>query len=119
MLLKTAATLLAWATYGIADIINYNFAEWNERGRTDDLWRFVTVCFHCLRQLTGALKLIALQRPDLTPPKLDITVYRKDKVAPGYIFVAPYDCLECSHTPTTEYVTQQIGPHIYSQDGVS
>lgn len=34
------------------------------------------------------------------------------------IFVAPYDCLECSRSATTHWVTQQIGPHIYTQDGV-
>lgn len=96
---RIAAAFVALATVCQADIINDEWATWSSRGSNDDLWRFVS-------------------RPDLTPPKLDVTYYRKDKVAPGYIFVAPYDCLECSHTPTTEYVTQQIGPHIYTQDGV-
>lgn len=55
----------------------------------------------------------------MTPPKFNVPVHRKDKVAPGYLFVAPYDCLECSRVPTTSYITQQIGPHIYTQEGVS
>lgn len=53
----------------------------------------------------------------MTPPKLNVPLYKKDKTAPGYLFVAPYDCLECSRVPTTSYITQQIGPHIYTQDG--
>lgn len=43
--------------------------------------------------------------------------HKPEKTAPGYIFVGPYDCLDCGRRATTSYVTQQIGPTIYTQDG--
>ena len=47
----------------------------------------------------------------------NVSVNNINRVAPGYLFVAPYDCLDC-RSQTTSFVQQQIGPHIYDQHGV-
>ncbi|KAL3470285.1 ASST-domain-containing protein [Aspergillus californicus] len=53
-----------------------------------------------------------LSRPDLTPPKLNITVAASSSVSPGYIFLAPYHGFaEGSAGPT------QPGPYIFRDDG--
>lgn len=53
-------------------------------------------------------------RPDLRPPRLNITTYFPDRLAKGYWFVAPYADLGAqSGVPGF----CQIGPHIYDGDG--
>lgn len=108
--------LLAYVSISAADIINNQFAAWDARGQDEDLWRFISVR---TRYHEPHVTLInnATQRPDLTPPKLQVVNHKPEKTAPGYIFVGPYDCLDCGRRATTCYVTQQIGPVIYSQDG--
>lgn len=59
-----------------------------------------------------------LQRTDVTPPKLDIIRYDREKSTPGYLFLAPYNVLN-PMADLTAYVSHQAGPYIYDLDGVS
>ncbi|KAJ5091436.1 hypothetical protein NUU61_006306 [Penicillium alfredii] len=43
-------------------------------------------------------------RPDLYPPRLDITINEPDRLSPGYIFITPYQ-------------GQNPAPHIYDNNG--
>lgn len=45
------------------------------------------------------------QRPDLYSPTFKIEFSQKEKLAPGYIFVGPYE-------------VENSGPFIYDNDGV-
>lgn len=54
----------------------------------------------------------------MTPPIFDITTHKAEQTTPGYLFVAPYDTLEKRSARDASYVTQQIGPHIYDENGV-
>lgn len=47
----------------------------------------------------------SLQRPDLQPPAMNVTLHNKDLVTPGYVFIAPYQ-------------VAQAGPYIYDKLGV-
>lgn len=64
------------------------------------------ICF----PITQKPLLIWLQRPDITPPELDITVYKPEAITPGYIFLAPW------RRPRGG---PDHGPYIYDNDGVS
>lgn len=112
-----ATVLLASAAVTSADLIDYEFAQWQHRSDDSDLFTFVTVCAFTITSHPHTE--LRSQRPDLKPPKLNVALNKKEWTAPGYLFVAPYDCLECSHVPTTSHTTHQIGPHIYTQEGVS
>lgn len=53
-------------------------------------------------------------------PKLDVRVYDRDAVTPGYWFVAPYNTnnkWDAHQGPLFE--TCQVGPAIYDGNGVS
>lgn len=53
-------------------------------------------------------------RPDLAPPKLNITILPNEDVSPGYLFLAPfsgYADIDTFHGP------RQAAPYIYSSDG--
>jgi len=52
-------------------------------------------------------------RPDLSPPVLNITIPATDKVAKGYLFVAPYTGLNSSSGTGLE----QPGAYIFRDDG--
>ncbi|GME34900.1 hypothetical protein GTA08_BOTSDO00643 [Neofusicoccum parvum] len=57
-------------------------------------------------------------RPEIRAPKLDVRVYDRDAVAPGYWFVAPYNtnnAWEAHGGPLFE--TCQVGPAIYDGNG--
>ncbi|KAF9636611.1 putative Arylsulfotransferase protein [Lasiodiplodia theobromae] len=49
-----------------------------------------------------------LSRPDITPPELDITVYKPEAITPGYFFLAPW------RRPRGG---PDHGPYIYDNDG--
>lgn len=57
------------------------------------------------------------QRPEIKPPKFDVKVYDKDKVSPGYWFVAPYAVID-PEAPSKKWSPCQVGPHIYDAEGV-
>ncbi|CUM53134.1 uncharacterized protein AC631_05550 [Debaryomyces fabryi] len=53
-------------------------------------------------------------RPDLAPPKLNITILPNEDVSPGYLFLAPfsgYADIDTFHGP------RQAAPYIFSSDG--
>ncbi|EKG11104.1 Arylsulfotransferase [Macrophomina phaseolina MS6] len=57
-------------------------------------------------------------RPEIRVPKLDVRIYNRDAVAPGYWFVAPYNtnnAWEAHHGPLVEAC--QVGPAIYDGNG--
>lgn len=68
-------------------------AQW-EHGNSDALFNFVS-------------------RPDLKPPKWNLTVHHPDLVAPGYWFVSPYVSPRDKEDETDNW----IGPHIYDSHG--
>lgn len=49
--------------------------------------------------------------------KWEITYYDRERMAPGYIFVAPYGQISPEH-PTQKYQQYQVGPYIYDDTGV-
>ncbi|KAK0642074.1 ASST-domain-containing protein [Cercophora newfieldiana] len=51
-------------------------------------------------------------RPDLSPPRLNITIPAHDDVAPGYIFVAPYPAFDGRRTGP-----EQPAAYIFRNDG--
>ena len=54
-------------------------------------------------------------RPDLSPPKLNITIPPSSLVSPGHIFVAPYTLFP---SPKTElYAPLQPAPYIFTSTG--
>ncbi|KAL1980944.1 hypothetical protein VTN96DRAFT_3284 [Rasamsonia emersonii] len=55
-------------------------------------------------------------RPEIKPPKFDVKVYDKDKVSPGYWFVAPYAVID-PEAPSKKWSPCQVGPHIYDAEG--
>ncbi|KAB2569012.1 hypothetical protein DBV05_g12317 [Lasiodiplodia theobromae] len=57
-------------------------------------------------------------RPEIRAPKLDVRIYDRDAVTPGYWFVAPYNTnngWESHQGPL--YETCQVGPAIYDSNG--
>lgn len=54
-------------------------------------------------------------RPDLSPPKLNITVPATNAVSPGYIFIAPYSWL--SWETLTTHGPLQPAPYIFTDAG--
>ncbi|KAG7824642.1 hypothetical protein KL909_001864 [Ogataea angusta] len=72
--------------------------------------------------MIGALLLLALpayadwqyrSRPDLSPPKLNITIYDAEKVSPEYLFVAPFT----GAPGNTFHKPRQSAPYIFTSDG--
>lgn len=53
-----------------------------------------------------------LSRPDIQPLRWLVQVFDKDRLAPGYWFVSPYDI-----NGNTQPEASWIGPHIYDGDG--
>lgn len=49
--------------------------------------------------------------------KWEITYYDRERMAPGYWFVAPYGQISPEH-PTQKYQQYQVGPYIYDDNGV-
>ena len=85
---------------------------WQDNG---DLHTFITVSWPS--HSTVASMMTLRQRPDIRSPKLNVTIHLPDELASGYLFLAPYDCLECQYAADV-FVPQQIGPHIYDRYGV-
>ncbi|OMP88710.1 hypothetical protein BK809_0005431 [Diplodia seriata] len=54
-------------------------------------------------------------RPDLAPPRLNITIPAAPTVEKGYLFVAPFAGLP--DTPTEQHGPRQAGPYIFRDDG--
>ncbi|CAH0018559.1 unnamed protein product [Clonostachys rhizophaga] len=54
-------------------------------------------------------------RPDLAPPRLNITIPATDAVEPGYLFLAPFAGLV--DTPTEQHGPRQAGPYIFRDNG--
>jgi hypothetical protein len=53
-------------------------------------------------------------RPDLAPPKLNITIFPDDDISPGYLFLAPfsgYADIDTFHGP------RQAAPYIFNSEG--
>lgn len=53
-------------------------------------------------------------RPDLSPPKLNITIFPDDDISPGYLFLAPfsgYSDIDTFHGP------RQAAPYIFTNEG--
>ncbi|KAJ9145517.1 Arylsulfotransferase (ASST) domain protein [Pleurostoma richardsiae] len=54
-------------------------------------------------------------RPDLAPPRLNITIPASDTVEKGYLFVAPFAGIP--DTPTEQHGPRQAGPYIFRDNG--
>ncbi|KAM0556863.1 hypothetical protein ACHAPJ_005535 [Fusarium lateritium] len=54
-------------------------------------------------------------RPDLAPPRLNITIPATDQVEPGYIFISPF--AGYPDTPTEQHGPRQAGPYIFRDNG--
>lgn len=54
-------------------------------------------------------------RPDLAPPRLNITIPATDEVETGYLFVAPFAGLP--DTPKEQHGPRQAAPYILRDDG--
>ncbi|KAK5675160.1 hypothetical protein LTS10_012234 [Elasticomyces elasticus] len=54
-------------------------------------------------------------RPDLSPPRLNITLPATKDIGPGYLFVAPFAGLP--DTPHLQHGPRQAGPYILRDDG--
>ena len=85
----------------------------------DDLMSFVTVSGCTLGRFmtTGTDNTSITQLPDVRAVKFDIHYEHRERVGPGYWFVAPYLHMDPDQ-PTSLYEQYQTGPHIYDQDGV-
>ncbi|KAK2754654.1 hypothetical protein FQN54_006787 [Arachnomyces sp. PD_36] len=57
-----------------------------------------------------------VSEPEIKAPLFDVTIHNKDRVSPGYWFVAPYWLIRPEEA-TNRYMPCQIGPHIYDGDG--
>ncbi|KAJ5997715.1 hypothetical protein N7499_005888 [Penicillium canescens] len=55
--------------------------------------------------------------PEVRALKWEITYYDRERMAPGYWFVAPYGQISPEH-PTQKYQQYQVGPYIYDDNGV-
>lgn len=75
------------------------------------------------RQISGLFWLFSLasadwqfkSRPDLAPPRLNITIPAAPTVEKGYLFLAPFAGLP--DTPTEQHGPRQAGPYIFRDDG--
>ncbi|KAI9159013.1 arylsulfotransferase [Paramyrothecium foliicola] len=54
-------------------------------------------------------------RPDLAPPRLNITIPASDAVVPGYLFLAPF--AGYPDTPTEQHGPRQAAPYIFKDNG--
>ncbi|KAF4962195.1 hypothetical protein FSARC_9710 [Fusarium sarcochroum] len=54
-------------------------------------------------------------RPDLAPPRLNITIPATDQVEPGYLFISPF--AGYPDTPTEQHGPRQAGPYIFRDNG--
>jgi hypothetical protein len=54
-------------------------------------------------------------RPDLAPPRLNITIPAADNVEQGYLFVAPF--AGYPDTATEQHGPRQAGPYIFRDNG--
>ncbi|CAG7920541.1 unnamed protein product [Penicillium olsonii] len=55
--------------------------------------------------------------PEVRALKWEIQHYDRERMAPGYIFVAPYGQISPEH-PTQKYQQYQVGPYIYDDSGM-
>lgn len=68
--------------------------------------------------------LIALQRPDLSPPRIEVTSFNENLTTPGYFLITPYSPsadsdLASGSGGSSTTVQIQNGPYIYDSKGVS
>lgn len=54
-------------------------------------------------------------RPDLAPPRLNITIPATNDVEQGYLFIAPFAGLP--DTPSEQHGPRQAGPYIFTDSG--
>ncbi|KPM37904.1 hypothetical protein AK830_g8666 [Neonectria ditissima] len=54
-------------------------------------------------------------RPDLAPPRLNITIPATDAAAPGYLFLAPFAGFP--DTPTEQHGPRQAAPYMFQDNG--
>ncbi|CAG8903968.1 unnamed protein product [Penicillium egyptiacum] len=55
--------------------------------------------------------------PEVRALKWEVEYYDRERLAPGYWFVAPYGQISPEH-PTMKYQQYQVGPYIYDDSGV-
>jgi hypothetical protein len=60
---------------------------------------------------------LCVQLPDMRAMKFESEIKDRERLTPGYWFVAPYGQIDPEH-PTHRYEQYQIGPYIYDNDGV-
>ncbi|KAK5163327.1 uncharacterized protein LTR77_010700 [Saxophila tyrrhenica] len=85
------------------------------------IWLFFSLLGPALGSLyTGVAAGEDLQRfasrPDLMPPKWDITYHDRSKLSPGYWFVAPYRFSD-NHLDDVKWTPCEVGPMIFDNDG--
>jgi len=66
-----------------------------------------------MRLLSSEMTFVS--RPDLRPPRWNITTSNAERLSPGYWFIAPYADLGAQSGSASSC---QIGPHIYDDEGV-
>jgi hypothetical protein len=54
-------------------------------------------------------------RPDLSPPRLNITIPPTKDISPGYLFINPFAGI--ADTATAQHGPRQAGPYIFHPDG--
>ena len=65
----------------------------------------------------GNIVLIVSQLPEVRALKWEVEHYDRERLAPGYWFVAPYGRISPDE-PTLKYQQYQVGPYIYDDNGV-
>lgn len=56
-------------------------------------------------------------RPEIRTPKFNVTLYEKERLSPGYWFIAPYSHIFQEKHATGYYQPCQTGPSIYDNTG--
>ncbi|KAK5172364.1 uncharacterized protein LTR77_004003 [Saxophila tyrrhenica] len=67
-----------------------------------------------MRLVASDLTFVSRKRPDLRPPRYNVTTYKPESLNSGYWFVAPYADLGAQSGSAS---LCQIGPHIYDNRG--
>ncbi|KAJ5336651.1 hypothetical protein N7541_004820 [Penicillium brevicompactum] len=67
------------------------------------------------RQDSDLMSFVTL--PEVRALKWEIEHYDRERMAPGYLFVAPYGQISPEH-PTQKYQQYQVGPYIYDDSGM-
>lgn len=58
-----------------------------------------------------------IQLPEVRALKWEVEYYDRERLAPGYWFVAPYGKIS-PEQPSLKYQQYQVGPYIYDDSGV-